>query len=176
MKIFAGEGGEFTWERLRRVFCILRFCYRPQGAWGACRRSCPPACGLLLYFAMAHTPGTLLEAMFRQRLSKPLARRHAAPIRRGGALRSEVKEEAAGRGTRTKQSTHPPDPPPKQAIKLSAYASKQCSAQHPTQAPPTVPRETQTPWRAKRLSHPPDVCPSSPSRRPPPPKPPQTTG
>jgi len=33
----------------------------PQQGWGVTRRSCPPPCGLLLDFALGHTPPQLLD-------------------------------------------------------------------------------------------------------------------
>jgi hypothetical protein len=41
---------------------------RRRKGWSTCRRSCPPAFGLLLYFALARTPSLVLVRVHRDLL------------------------------------------------------------------------------------------------------------
>ena len=107
--------------------------------------------------------------------------------RMGWGMRSAQVKGGGRRPGDTEQNAYPNpshhQPPPTRTQSQSAerpkqpratYASRQCTAQHPSPEPPTVPRETLAPTMAAPSSPPPGACPSSPSRCPAPPKPPPT--
>jgi hypothetical protein len=163
---------------------LSSFCGARCGAWAGASAACPPAFGLLLYLRGDSHPSP--TDMLAVRSWKFFGQQQLTPRRMGWGVRSaQVKEEAEGRGTRSR--THTPTrpttnvSPPETGSSTSrpkkrpVYpASKQCTAQHPTPAPPVVPRETLLPSTAARPSPRPGACPSSPSRCPAPPKPPPT--
>ena len=152
---------------LRWNLCVL-FVFARRSGLGCALCFVSPArlAGLLLYLAK-HTPQARRWSDWRERGLATVVIQ--SPRRIGWGLRSaQVKEERrkAARGTRSRMRT-PPNSQQKPTSGLGRQpASKQCTAQHPTPAPPVVPRETLRPTQAAPPSPPPDACPSSPSTRP----------
>jgi hypothetical protein len=133
-------------------------------------------------FTFAATPAQAPPTRWQLEVRRP-ATANAAQDGLGCAFctgKGGARKAGGGHGAeRTPQPIPPPEsaqPKGQEELKglLACPASKQCTAQHPTPAPPVVPRETLLPSTAARPSPRLGACPSSPSRCPAPPKPPPT--